>query len=122
MVGECVAREWFLLGEAVVARCEAPPSPALPLPPILKGALDFFGVIVLSASWEDGGTDPLFAKTVFASSPACVFSGTGDGECVGSRVLPPMRKLPGLTFAAAGAATGGDERCSDDADFRCSGC
>jgi len=106
----------------MVARFEAPPSPVLPLPPILKGALDFFGVVVPSACWEDGGTDSLFGKTVFGSSPACVFSGSGEGERVGFRVLPPMLKLPVLPVVAAGAATRGDERCSDDDDFRCSGC
>jgi hypothetical protein len=91
-----VALMWLVLGEAVIARCEAHPSTVFPLPPILKGLRVFFGVRTDWVSCE-GGADSLLDR-ISVSSSTSVFSGNGGGDLVVLLSLPPIRKLPTLAF------------------------
>jgi hypothetical protein len=109
-----------VLAEAVPARCEASPSVALPLPPILKALRTFFGVTFTCVSgWEDGGTDSLAGRTSGSGSfEAC---GNGGGDSVPILDFPPIRKFFGLAFVAGGvgALGEGEGEGSGVGDFLC---
>jgi hypothetical protein len=95
-----------------MARCEAPPSPAFPLPPILKGLRAFFGVVTDWEDWE-GGIDSLVGRmsvsgsTVSDSTP--VLTANGGGDSVVFVELPPIRKLFTLAFWTEGVNVLGEE-------------
>ena len=101
-----------------MARCEAPSLLDRPLPPILKGFLDFFGVEATSACLGDGGAASFVVK--ISSELASPSGIPGDCDVDGDVPLrsPPMRKLLTFVFFADEAIVGGGERCSGEGDFR----
>ena len=74
-VGDCVVLIRLVLGEIVIARCEASPSTVFPLPPIRKGLRAFFGVMTDWVVCEEG-TNSLVGR-ISDSCSASILPGNG---------------------------------------------